>query len=262
MPQKDRTHNTSLPLQKSAQGFSSKESCSCCARRRLASAKHRHRMSSGGSKGAPKHQNKTAWKANAGIKKNDRELGGKLHPYPEITGVCPRCKAQIEWRRKYGKYKAIVEPAKCNQCSKRAVRQAYHALCSACARERNVCAKCCQPSERIVGKDADKEKEQQQLLEQALRNLRERDRRTLLRAMSNGTSKEDLTKQQITKEEKSKDKRTVEEDSELEDDEDWGSRCSEGGCDSSDADEDVCHEEKQVEESLPEKCGLKHLAIS
>ncbi|KAI5060149.1 hypothetical protein GOP47_0024569 [Adiantum capillus-veneris] len=134
------------------------------------------------SKGPPKHQNRKAWKANAGVKKNDKELGGKLCPYPEITGVCPRCKAQIEWRRKYGKYKALTEPAKCNHCSKRAVRQAYHALCAACAKERNVCAKCCQPSETIVGKDAEKHREEQQMLEQALRNLRERDRRTLLRA--------------------------------------------------------------------------------
>jgi hypothetical protein len=30
-----------------------------------------------------------------------QELGGKFRPYAEITGVCPRCKQQIEWRRKY-----------------------------------------------------------------------------------------------------------------------------------------------------------------
>ncbi|KAH7427172.1 hypothetical protein KP509_10G033000 [Ceratopteris richardii] len=134
------------------------------------------------SKGPPKHQNRTAWKANAGVKKKDKELGGKLHPYPEVTGVCPRCKAQIEWRRKYGKYKPLMEPTKCNQCSRRAVRQAYHALCSGCSQERKVCAKCCQPSEIIIGDNADKEREEQQTLDQALRNLREREKRTLLRA--------------------------------------------------------------------------------
>lgn len=30
----------------------------------------------------------------------------------EITGVCPRCKEQIDWKRRYGKYKSLTEPAK------------------------------------------------------------------------------------------------------------------------------------------------------
>lgn len=210
------------------------------------------------SKGPPKHRNRTAWKANSGIKKKDKELGGKLHPYPEISGVCPRCKAQIEWRRKYGKYKALMEPTKCNQCSKRAVRQAYHALCTACAKERKVCAKCCQPSETIVGKDADKEREQQQMLEEALRNLRERDRRTLLRAMNNGASKDELKRR--AKEEASKDKRKMEEDSEVEDD-DWGSSCPEDEG-YSDADEDGSDKDvKQVEGTAAEKLELQHLEV-
>lgn len=190
-------------------------------------------------KGRPKHQNKTAWKANAGVKKKEKELGGKLHPYPEISGVCPRCKAKIEWRRKYGKYKALVEPTKCNQCSKRAVRQAYHALCSACARERNICAKCCQPSETIIGKDADKEKEQQQQLEQ----------------MSNGMPKDELQNHPLSAKGKSK----VEEDGS---EEDWGSECSEDDCDLSDGDEDVVQGENKVEEFAAENCGVRNLAIS
>ncbi|XP_057952971.1 uncharacterized protein LOC131147226 [Malania oleifera] len=80
-------------------------------------------------RGPPKHQNAYTWKPNAGIKKNETELGGKLRPYSEITGVCLRCKGQIEWKRRYGKYKPLSEPAKCQRCSKRAVRQAHHNLC-------------------------------------------------------------------------------------------------------------------------------------
>lgn len=216
------------------------------------------------SKGPPKHQNRTAWKANAGIKKNDKELGGKLHPYPDIAGVCPRCKAQIEWRRKYGKYKALIEPVKCNQCSKRAVRQAYHALCSACARERNVCAKCCHPSDVIVGRDAEKEKEQQQILEHALRNLRERDKRTLLRTMNNGMPKAELQKQgSSAKEERSDTNKTMGESNELEEGEDFGLSCSEDECDLSDgSDEDFPCESKKQREAALEESDLQKLAIS
>ncbi|XP_054782104.1 uncharacterized protein LOC129289371 [Prosopis cineraria] len=82
------------------------------------------------------------------------EVGGKFRPLSEITGVCPRCKEQIDWKRRYGKYKPLVEPAKCQRCSKRAVRQAYHNLCSGCAKEHRVCAKCCCAVDRIVGRSS------------------------------------------------------------------------------------------------------------
>ncbi|KAI7985268.1 Uncharacterized protein C9orf85 [Camellia lanceoleosa] len=78
----------------------------------------------------PKHQNKFAWKPNAGVKINETEVGGKFRPLSDVTGVCHRCKDQIEWKHKYGKYKPLTEPAKCQRCSKRAVRQAYHNLCT------------------------------------------------------------------------------------------------------------------------------------
>ncbi|ERN06064.1 hypothetical protein AMTR_s00142p00088080 [Amborella trichopoda] len=56
-------------------------------------------MSSSGRNGHPKHANKYAWKPNAGHKKNETEVGGKLRPFSQITGVCGRCKDQIEWKR-------------------------------------------------------------------------------------------------------------------------------------------------------------------
>ncbi|CAN6476320.1 unnamed protein product [Victoria cruziana] len=138
----------------------------------------------GSGRGPPKHQNRYSWKPNAGHKKNETELGGKSRPYSEITGVCQRCKDQIEWKRRYGKYKPLAEPKKCSQCGKRAVRQAHHNICSACAKERKVCAKCCCHVERIVGRDVDDEAAERKELEEAIRNARERDRRTLLRAMN------------------------------------------------------------------------------
>ncbi|KAL1291630.1 hypothetical protein HN51_060169 [Arachis hypogaea] len=141
-------------------------------------------MSGGKKGGPPKHQNKFAWKPNAGRKINETEVGGRFRPLSEITGVCPRCKDQIDWKRRYGKYKPLVEPAKCQRCSKRAVRQAYHNLCSGCAKEHRVCAKCCCSVNHIVGRDSAEVEAEQKMLEEAIKYARERERRTLLRAMN------------------------------------------------------------------------------
>ncbi|KAL5805766.1 hypothetical protein ACOSQ3_028665 [Xanthoceras sorbifolium] len=139
-------------------------------------------------RGPPKHQNRYVWKPNAGCKINETEVGGKLRPLSEITGVCPRCREQIDWKRRYGKYKPLTEPAKCQRCSKRAVRQAYHNLCTGCAKEHNVCAKCCSRVDRIVGRDLAEVEAEQKMLEEAIKNARERDKRTLLRAMNKAKS--------------------------------------------------------------------------
>eukprot|EP00850_Spirogloea_muscicola_P021551 SM000253S09040 [mRNA] locus=s253:94824:97790:- [translate_table: standard] len=113
-----------------------------------------------------------------------QELGSKSNPYAPITGVCPRCEAQLLWRRKYGKYKPLIQAAKCISCSRRNVRQAYHALCAECAKSRRACAKCCQAADVLVGSHLEKEKAERQQLEEALGGLRERERRTLLRTVS------------------------------------------------------------------------------
>ncbi|WOK91631.1 hypothetical protein Cni_G00322 [Canna indica] len=138
--------------------------------------------------GAPKHQNQYAWKPNAGRKINETELGGKLRPFAAISGVCPRCREQIDWKRRYGKYKPISEPAKCQKCGKRAVRQAYHNICSACSKEHGICAKCCSRTGDIVGRDVSEMEAERKTLEEAIKHARERDRRTLLRAMNKDKS--------------------------------------------------------------------------
>ncbi|CAI9283100.1 uncharacterized protein LOC111885775 [Lactuca sativa] len=143
-------------------------------------------MSSRPRTGPPKHANKFAWKPNAGVKINETEVGGRFRPLSDITGVCPKCKDQIEWKRKYGKYKPLTEPAKCQKCTKRAVRQAYHNLCNACAREHNVCAKCSCRVDRIVGRDITEVEAEQKMLQAAIGNARERDKRSLIRAMNKG----------------------------------------------------------------------------
>ncbi|KAL3844587.1 hypothetical protein ACJIZ3_001990 [Penstemon smallii] len=140
-------------------------------------------------KGAPpKHQNKFAWKPKGGVTINPTEVGGRFRPLSEVTGVCSRCKEQIEWKRKYGKYKPLSEPAKCQRCSKRNVRQAYHNLCTGCAKEHHVCAKCSCSTRHIIGRDISEVEAEQKALEEAIKNARERDRRTLLRTMNKGKS--------------------------------------------------------------------------
>ncbi|XP_051115075.1 uncharacterized protein LOC127240427 [Andrographis paniculata] len=148
---------------------------------------------SGKQRGPPKHQNKFAWKPNSGHKINPTEVGGRFRPLSDVTGVCPRCKDQIEWKRRYGKYKPLTEPAKCQRCSKRNVRQAYHNLCSGCAKEHNVCAKCSCRVDQIVGRDISEVEAEQKTLEEAIKNARERERRTLLRAMNKGTTQSSAT---------------------------------------------------------------------
>lgn len=139
--------------------------------------------------GPPKHQNRVAWKPNAGIKINETEVGGKFRPLSEITGVCRRCRDQIDWKRRYGKYKGLTEPAKCQNCTKRNVRQAYHNLCTGCAKEQKVCAKCRSRVENTVGRDLAEVEAEQKTLEEAIKNARERDRRALLRAVNKDKSK-------------------------------------------------------------------------
>ncbi|KAL6845515.1 hypothetical protein ACP4OV_025010 [Aristida adscensionis] len=136
--------------------------------------------------GPPKHQNRYAWKPHLGQKINETEPGGRFRPLAEITGVCQRCRDQIDWKRRYGKYKPIVEPAKCQKCSKRTVRQAYHNVCRDCSKELGICAKCCTRVNELVGRDANEEESERKALEEAIKGARERERRTLLRIMNKG----------------------------------------------------------------------------
>eukprot|EP00243_Klebsormidium_subtile_P003543 TRINITY_DN16978_c0_g1_i1.p1 TRINITY_DN16978_c0_g1~~TRINITY_DN16978_c0_g1_i1.p1 ORF type:complete len:300 (-),score=37.16 TRINITY_DN16978_c0_g1_i1:207-1106(-) len=146
----------------------------------------------GASKGPPKHQNKRAYKPFQDVKKNPSEPGGSDgRTFAPIAGVCLRCKEQLEWRRKYGKYKPLTQPTKCNWCQKRNVRSAYHAICSACANAKGACGKCCKQANNIIGKGAEQEEAERRQLEEALSGMRERDRRTLLRAMEKGSAKLD-----------------------------------------------------------------------
>jgi hypothetical protein len=77
---------------------------------------------------APAHQNTFAFRHNPKSKKTATILESP------IDGVCRRCHDKLEWRKRYRKYKPLTkQPSKCNLCSQRNVRAAYHTICTSCA---------------------------------------------------------------------------------------------------------------------------------
>ena len=123
---------------------------------------------------------RTAYKAYRNDKDKKREMG-KLAP---VNNLCERCIEQVEWKRKYGKYKKLNTPAKCKGCHGRKVKTAYRSLCDKCAEERKVCPKCMQAKEVIVrGKSGEMDEE---TLIKALEGVRERVKRTIVRRYLRG----------------------------------------------------------------------------
>ncbi|CAO2166485.1 unnamed protein product [Urochloa humidicola] len=106
--------------------------------------------------GPPKHQNRYAWKPHLNQKINETEPGGRFRPLSEITGVCQRCRDQIDWKRRD------------------------------CSKNLGICAKCCTRHSDLVGRDVNEEDSERKALEEAIRGARERERRTLLRIMNKG----------------------------------------------------------------------------
>ncbi|KAF4316393.1 hypothetical protein BBO99_00006444 [Phytophthora kernoviae] len=130
-------------------------------------------------KRAPKHQNTFAFKHNPKSKKTERILSMPIH------GLCDKCLKQIEWRKKYRKYKPLSQPGSCIYCHQKTVTSAYHSACNPCAKERDVCAKCCVSKEIVASKEelaAEHERKAQEF-ESTLEGMRERDRRAYLRKL-------------------------------------------------------------------------------
>ncbi|CAG8464617.1 9631_t:CDS:2 [Dentiscutata heterogama] len=137
---------------------------------------------SGKKKGAQKHKNTYAFRANKNSKKTNL-----INSLP-INGICKRCKDIIEWRKKFKKYKPLKTPKRCVCCEEKTVKEAYHILCNKCAKDKGVCAKC-QGSEDIVQSDVKSDKEllqEQQKLDSILSSLPERKKRTYLRQLERG----------------------------------------------------------------------------
>ena len=68
----------------------------------------------------------------------------------QVVNCCPKCTEVIEWKIKYGKYKALSAPAKCVDCLQRTVKHSYHVRCGSCVEKSGKCAKCGDMVEEIV----------------------------------------------------------------------------------------------------------------
>lgn len=133
---------------------------------------------------AQKHQNSIVFNN----KMHDTSKKTKQIISSEVEGCCPRCKDIIEWRKKYKKYKPPTQPKKCLKCSERAVYSAYCSVCQPCVEKYKICAKCSQKKDGLSEFQLSPEDQarQQAQLEQELKMLPERKRRTFLRAHAQG----------------------------------------------------------------------------
>ncbi|XP_063547493.1 uncharacterized protein C9orf85 homolog [Cydia strobilella] len=124
-----------------------------------------------------KHQNKTAYKNDLHDKTNKTKFLNNL----DVTGVCKRCKDIIDWKIKYKKYKPLTAPRKCVGCEEKAIKYAYHILCTKCATKRNVCSKC---NTAVEASEPEIEKAPNVDLQLMLKGIPERKRRTIMRAIN------------------------------------------------------------------------------
>lgn len=126
---------------------------------------------------AQAHQNTTAFRHNKGSHRTKAILA------LPIDGLCARCRAIIEWRKQFRKYRPLTTPKRCVQCQEKSVTKAYHILCDACVRQLAVCAKCrlareiVPPSRPTAQQVTESHAAEQSLLS----SMPERARRTFLR---------------------------------------------------------------------------------
>lgn len=77
-----------------------------------------------------------------------------------------------------------------SRCNQKTIKRAYHVLCRPCAKEERVCAKCCKSSQEVeIEPTAPTQEEENKLkmeLEQLIKSLPERKRRTYLRFAKKG----------------------------------------------------------------------------
>ncbi|TNN14092.1 hypothetical protein EWB00_002353 [Schistosoma japonicum] len=99
--------------------------------------------------------------------------------------LCSRCTDVIQWKVKYKKYHQITNPKVCVKCNRKSVKHAYYTICTDCSSALKICVKCGKSDGSITFDSTEKQDVNQQFID-ALKNVRERERRSLLRlAQSN-----------------------------------------------------------------------------
>lgn len=138
-----------------------------------------------------KYQNAKAFKNNLhDTSKTTKEINNLL-----VGGVCARCREIIEWRKKFKKYKPLTAPKKCVRCEQRTIKHAYHTVCSRCAQQAKVCEKCGLVQEIVAKSEPSPEERasQDSMLQQEIKAMTERQRRTFFRHLEKGNKEETTT---------------------------------------------------------------------
>lgn len=86
----------------------------------------------------PKHRNVTVFKNNL----YDTSKKIKVLNSLQFDNVCVKCRAILEWKVKYKKYKTIKAAKTCCKCNEKTIKEAYHIMCEKCASVEKVCPKC------------------------------------------------------------------------------------------------------------------------
>lgn len=97
---------------------------------------------------------------------------------------------------KYRKYKPLTVPRKCNVCSQKTVRAAYRTICTSCANSQKVCAGCGKQrneneaqtphSDDVIPGETIQQGQEDAMIQEVLKSLTERQRRTALRRQERG----------------------------------------------------------------------------
>ena len=136
-----------------------------------------------------KHQNKFAFKNDL----HDKTPQIKVINSINVCEVCEHCKSVIEWKIKYRKYKPLKQPKSCTKCGDKTVKRAYHVICRDCAIKHKVCAKCLKSGDEVTVIPPEPTEEEKLKLkiemDQLLKTLPERKRRTFLRYMNQKNKK-------------------------------------------------------------------------
>lgn len=152
-------------------------------------------------KGSQKYQNTYKFKHNKNSVKTD-----KIKSSP-LDKLCARCHDIIQWKIDYRKYKPLTAACKCNICQQRTIIKAYRTICDDCALhsqpDARLCTKCgvntlavdIETGEagegyaevEISRKTRTEERDKlEQEMDEVLKKLRERCKRTVLRKIETG----------------------------------------------------------------------------
>lgn len=131
-----------------------------------------------------KYQNKHAFKNDLHDKSNKIKMIKSLQTW----GLCAPCKDIIDWKIKYKKYKPLSQPRTCTRCSQKTVKRAYYIVCQSCSGAEKLCGKCGKKKEleQEIGLTTEEEMTHDAQLEQEMKFMSERQRRSFFRKQASG----------------------------------------------------------------------------